>query len=227
MALSDSAQAANDKLITTLDGGPKSRKLYTKALQTALEGDSRPKMKFFALLNRKPYKREDRLDEDALCALMKEYPDFCQEVYRFEAFHRDLLHPLHMLAALSADLATIRLCFKHCEAALFHDASQLGAPLHYAVTFNASFDMIRWFVKKDMDALQLPNQADKHTPLHLAVLYEADSETCFFLTDRCAKAAQTLDKDGNTPLHLACSGEEPELEVIEDLTEVRADFKSV
>jgi hypothetical protein len=77
-----------------------------------------------------------------------------------------------------------------------------------------------------MDALQLPNQADKHTPLHLAVLYEADSETCFFLTDRCAKAAQAIDKDGNTPLHLACSGEEPELEVIEDLTEVRAISKA-
>ena len=222
MTLSNSTQAANDKLITTRDGGPKSRKLYAKALQAALEADARPNIKFFALLNRKPYKRDEKLDEDALCALMQEYPDLCQEVYRFEAFHRDLLHPLHMLAAMSADLGTIRLCYKNCEAALFHDTSQLGAPIHYAVTFNASFDLVRWLVKKDMDALQLPNQVDKQTPLHLAVLYEVDTETCFFLTDRCATAAQALDKNGNTPLHLACCGEEPELEVIEDLTEVRA-----
>jgi len=221
MTLSDSTQAANEKLITTIDGGPKSRKQYAKAVQTVIQEDHRPKIKFFALLNRKPYKKDDRkLDQEALCELIHEYPDFCQELYRFEAFHRTLIHPLHMLVALSADLATIRLCFKHCEAALFHDASPLGAPIHYAVTFNASFDVIRWVVKKDTDALQLGNSADQHTPLHLAVLYEADAETCFFLTDRCAKAAQALDVAGHTPLHLACSGDEPELEVIEDLTEV-------
>lgn len=214
------AQAANELIFTTLEGGPRSRKPFVKAIQKVIEEDSSAKVKFYALLNRKPYKDDEKLDEEALVEMMKKNPDFCQSLYRFEAFHQDLIHPLHMLAALSADVATIRTCFKYCEAAMFYDESSLGSPIHYAVTFNASFEIIRWLVKKDMDALLLPNK-DKQTPLHLACLYEADSETCFFLTDRCAKAAQAQDKEGNTPLHLACSGEEPDLEIVEDLTEVR------
>jgi len=215
------AQDSNEKLLTTLDGGPKSRKSYSKAVAAVMEEDKqRPLIQFFHLLNHKPYKRNDKLDQDAIVNMIKEHPDFCQQVFRFEAFHKDLLHPLHMLAAMNADLATLRLCLKHCEAALFYDQTSLGAPLHYAVTFNAAFDTIRWLVKKDSDAVMLPNTADQHTPLHLAVLFEADAETIFFLTDRCSKAAGLVDSKGNTPLHLACSGEEPELEVIEDLTEV-------
>lgn len=224
MTLSDSTKAANEKLITTLEGGPTGRKQFSKAVQAVIAQDSRPQIKFFALLNRKPYKSEDRkLDCTALGELMNAHPEFCQKQYRFEAFHRQLLPPLHMLAALSADLPTLRLCHKHGggESILSHHASPLGAPIHYAVTFNAAFDVIRWLVKKDLDALQLANASDRHTPLHCAVLYEADAETCFFLTDRCAAAAQCRDSKGNTPLHLACSGEEPELEVVEDLTEVR------
>lgn len=220
------SESSNEQIFTTLDG-PKNRKVYAKALQTVIEDDSSPKVKFFALLNRKPYKPSEKVNEEEIVEMMKEHPDFCRDVYRFEAFHRDLIHPLHMLSALSVDVSTIRLCFKNCEAAMLYDESSLGSPIHYAVAFNANFELIRWLVKKDLDALELANNPDKHTPLHLACLYEADAETIFFLTDRFAQAAKLQDRDGNTPLHLVCSGEEPELEVVEDLTEVSHNHNNI
>jgi ankyrin repeat protein len=213
---------ANLKLITTLSG-PKKGKEYARQLKLVLADDKRPIFQFFGLLNLKPYERSDKLDETKLVAMMKEHPDFCTELFRFEVFPQDVLHPLHMLCALSASLSTIKVCFKCCNAALFHDASANGAPIHYAVTCNASFDVIRWLVKKDVDALKLPNIDANMTPLHLACQYEADSATVAFLTDRCPEAARETDVDGMTPLHLACSVEEPELAVIEDLTEVYPD----
>jgi ankyrin repeat protein len=152
--------------------------------------------------------------------MMKEHPELCVEVFRFEAFPQDLLHPLHMLCALSAKLETIKLCVKCCAAALFHDQSSIGAPIHYACTFNNTFDVIRWLVKKDSDALELPNMESGMTPLHLAIQHKANFDTVAFLTDRCPAAAAMVDNDMMTPLHRAIAVTEPELEVIEDLTEV-------
>lgn len=208
----------NKQLITSLDG-PSKRKEYRAELKRVLAEDTRPIFQFFTLLNQKPYKDSAKLKEDKLVPVMKEHPEFCKELYRFEAFHNDLLHPLHMLCALGASTATLKTCLKHCEAAMFHDDSVLGSPMHYACTFNAPFELIRWLVKKDKDSLQLSN-AKRMTPLHLACLYGADANTVAFLTDRCPKAATKVDEEGSTALHLACSVETSDLEIVEDLTEV-------
>jgi ankyrin repeat protein len=210
----------NEKLITAL-GPPDGRKEFLLLLETVLAEDKRPMFQLYQLLNLKPYRRKDKIDEGRVIALIKEHPDLCQNLYRFEAFPKDLLHPFHMMCAMNASCTLINACYKACEAALFHDDSVLGAPIHYAVTFNAGFELIRWLVKKDLDALQVQNR-EYMTPLHLACLYEANAETVAFLTDRCAMAALLIDKDGMTPLHLACSVEEPQLAVTEDLTEVNA-----
>jgi ankyrin repeat protein len=210
---------ANLKLITTLSGPPDGKE-YAKQLIDTLVADKRPIFQFVGMLNLNPLTRSKKeLDEVKIVATMKKHPDFCTQLFRFEAFPKDLLHPLHMLCALSASLDTIKACFKHCKAAIFHDSIS-GAPIHFAITFKASFDVIRWLVKKDTDSLQLGTTDNKMTPLHLACQHKVDSETVAFLTERCPQAASMLDKDGLTPLHWACSVKEPKLAVIEDLTEV-------
>jgi ankyrin repeat protein len=47
------------------------------------------------------------------------------------------------------------------------------------------------------------------------------SEIVIFLTEKCPAAAKLVDKKGMTPLHLAVSVDDPQLAVVEDLTEVK------
>lgn len=210
---------ASLKLITTLSG-PYSSKEYARLLKDVLAEEKRPIFLFFEMLNLNPHKQgKKKLDEVGVVFTLQELPDYCSQLFRFEAFPNDLLHPLHMLCALSASLSTIKACFNLCNAAIFHDSIS-GSPIHFATSFNASFDVIRWLVKKDPDALHLGTTNEKMTPLHLACQHEADSETVAFLTELGPQAASMLDEDGMTPLHWACSVEEPNLAVIEDLTEV-------
>jgi Ankyrin repeats (3 copies) len=209
----------NIKLITTFSG-PQKAKEYGKRLKLALKEDRRPIVQLFTLLNQKPLKNRNEFDDMKVMKMMKHHPEFCVEVYRFEAFSQDLLHPLHMLCALSAPLDLIKLCVKCCSAAIFHDQSGIGAPIHFACMFNASFDVVRWLVKKDSDALELPNTSSGRTPLHLAICHGADFQTIAFLTERAPEAALMTDQEGMTPLHCALMLEKPQLAVIEDLTEV-------
>jgi ankyrin repeat protein len=213
-------QQANDRLITTLDV-PMKRKEFVALVDHVVAVDKRPIVTFYNLLNRNPKKKKsDKLDEPRVLQFMKEYPDFCSDLFRFEAFHTDLIHPLHMLCALGASPALLRSCLNCSEAALFHDESALGAPIHYALNCRAPFEVVRWLVKKDIDALQIQNDSKGQLPLHVAVSCMATTETVAFLTDRCAAAALQADNDGMTPLHLACSVDKPVLAIVEDLTEV-------
>lgn len=214
----------NELLITSLDG-PKHRKEYSSQVKAALLDDKRPIMVFFGLLNVKPSKKfghgglEDE-EEDRIVDMIDKHPELCQELYRFEAFPKDLLHPLHMLCALGAGSKTLKVCLKACEAAIFHDTSILGSPVHYAVSHDAPFESIKFLVKKDADSLLIQSSKNLYTPLHSGALHSCHPNTIAYLTDRCPSSAGLLDKDGNTPLHLACSVKHPVLAIVEDLTEV-------
>lgn len=211
----------NKELITTMAGPEKGREFAKQVKLMHVSGDKRPIILFYKLLNLKPYKQPNKFDESKVMQMMKDFPELCVEVYRFEAFVQSLIHPLHMLCALNASVNAIKLCIKCCQAALYHDYSAIGAPIHYACMYNCNFESIRYLVKKDCDALELPNNDQGMTPLHLAIQYEADFTTIAFLTDRCAAAANMVDQEyGMTPLHFAVTVAEPQLQVIEDLTEV-------
>jgi hypothetical protein len=212
----------NIALITTLSGPTKGRE-FSKQIKMLYLNDQRPIVKFYKLLNLKPYKQPNKFEETKVMQMMKDHPEICMGLYRFEAFSQDLLHPLHMLCTLNASVDMIKFCVKCCQAALYYDASAIGAPIHYACMFNAPFDTIRWLVKKDIDALELPNSDHGMTPLHLAIQYEVDFNTVAFLTDRCPAAASMVDHDGMTPLHHAITRAEPQLDIVEDLTEVCPD----
>lgn len=197
------------------------RKEFAAQIERLVAIDKRPVITFYNLLNRSPKKKKsDKLDEESVLQFTREYPDFCADVFRFDAFHKDLIHPLHMLCALGASPNLLTSCLRSCEAALFHDESALGSPIHYALKCRAPIEVVRWLVKKDVDALQVQNDAHGQLPLHVAVSNMATAETIALLTDRCAAATLQADNDGMTPLHLACSVEKPVLAIIEDLTEV-------
>ena len=212
---------ANKELITTMCGPEKGREFAKQVKLLHVSNDKRPIILFYKLLNLKPYKLPNKFDEPKVMKMMKDFPELCAEVYRYEAFVQNLIHPLHMLCALNASVGAIKLCIKCCQAALYYDYSAIGAPIHYACMYNANFETIRYLVKKDGDALELPNNDDGMTPLHLAIQYEADFPTVAFLTDRCPTAASMVDHEhGMTPLHFATTVAEPQLQIIEDLTEV-------
>ena len=211
----------NKELITTMAGAEKGRDFAKQVKLMQIGIDKRPIIVFYKLLNLKPYKEPNKYDEPKVMKMMKDFPELCVEVYRYEAFVQNLIHPLHMLCALNASVNAIKLCIKCCQAALYYDYSAIGAPIHYACMYNTNFETIRYLVKKDCDALELPNTDQGMTPLHLAIQYEADFPTVAFLTDRCAVAATMEDHENRmTPLHYAVTVAEPQLQIVEDLTEV-------
>lgn len=172
----------------------------------------------FELLDLNPW-REEKVEEEAFVAILKENPELAKKKYQFDAFD-DELYALHMVSALGATLDCIKMVYKaHPEAIKYADPD-LGGPLHFACAFGATVDVVRYLAKKDPDAMEASNSADKQTPLHLACQNSADSDVVIFLTEKCPKAARKLDCDHRTPLFLAASVDEPILAVIEDLTEV-------
>lgn len=224
----ESSFLENVQLITSFDG-PSKRTAFATQVQQVLHSDESPYMIFYSLLNLDPSTPEGRnsFDEDRFMKLLKQHPEFCQSLFRFVAFSDDLIHPFHMLCALGASTKTLRKCLQSCEAAIYHDTSAGGAPIHYAIAHHAPFDLVRWLVKKDCDALQMTTPFTHQVPLHIACANGTDFDTIAFLTYKCGAAALRTDKDGKTPLHLACSVDEPKLEIIEDLTEVGPDAASV
>lgn len=177
---------------------------------------------FYQLLDLNPW-REEKVDEDALMEMIKVDPEQVKLKYRFDAFDEDNLYPLHMVCALGASVECVKACYKAHPEALQHSKTEMGGPVHFACAFGATVDVVHYLAKKDPTSLELPNEASKQTPLHLACQQSRpDSDVVIFLTEKCPKAAEMLDSDGRTPLHLACLHDEPNLKIVEDLTEVNA-----
>jgi hypothetical protein len=84
--------------------------------------------------------------------------------------------------------------FRSSEAALFHDKSALRAPIHCAVKYCAAFEVVCWLVTKDIDALQIQNDANEQLPLCVDMSDKATTETVAFLTDCCALAPSQTTK---------------------------------
>jgi Ankyrin repeats (3 copies) len=182
--------------------------------------------KFFKLLDLNPW-RAEKVDEETFLPLIATHPELLRKTYRFDAFDDEDLYPLHMVCALSASSDCVKAVYKACPYALDDANTELGGPIHYACSFGAGVDVIRYLTKKNTDAaaLLLETNRNGHTPLHLACIQQThrnDPDVVVFLTERCRDAARKLDNDGCTPLHLACAAaDEPiVLAVIEDLTEV-------
>ena len=176
---------------------------------------------FFELLDLNP-RREERLEEDAFLEELKKDPSLAGQKYTFDAFDEDELYPLHMICALGASTDCVKACYKAHPDALQLCTRNMGYPVHYATAFDAAtVDVVHYLAKKDPAALEHANASEGKTPLHLACESEFGSaDVVIFLTERCPKACEMKDEDGNTPLNLLCrSMEEPMLAKVEDLTE--------
>ena len=225
----DQTRLEHVQLITSFDG-PSERKAFATKIKQALREDDSPLMTFYGLLNLDPSTPEGRskFDEASFNELLKQHVEFCQPLYRFVAFSDDLIHPFHMLSALGASTKTLRKCLKGCDAAIFHDTSAGGAPIHYAIQHHVPFDVMRWLVKKDTDALSMTTPGQQQVPLHIACANGTDFDTIAFLTFKCGAAALRVDANGRTPLHIYCNdASKPNLKIIEDLTEVGPDACAV
>jgi len=203
---------------------------HTKASAKKKE-DKKPKKKedpskqakiaFYKILNaHKPEKGhdKDKFDAHEVCKMMDKLPVLAKEKYLFSAFHEPIT-ALHMLCAIDAPLQCIKKCYKHNPDAVHDTSSTIGSPLHYACWFNAGVESVRYIASKDTPALLLRNRA-KRTALHLACFRQTDSDLVVLLTAAAPEAAGIQDNHGKTPLHLACAAKHPDLETVEDLTEV-------
>jgi len=180
------------------------------------------KIAFYRLLNNPAPEKgcsKKSFDPDVVCKMMDKLPVLAKDKFAFTAFHEPIT-ALHMLCATDAPLQCIKKCYKLNHEALHDTSSTLGSPLHYACSYNASVETVRYLASKDTPALLLLNRA-KRTALHLACATKKPvCELVVLLTAAGAEAAELQDSHGLTPLHLACSAKRPDLEIVEDLTEV-------
>jgi len=181
--------------------------------------DDTPEDTFFELLDLNPH-REEKLEEDEFLTELAKDPSMASKMYTFDAFEDVPLYPLHMICALGASTDCVKACYKAHPAAMELCTDTMGFPVHFATAFDAAVDVVHYLAKKDAAALEHQNAADGKTPLHLAAASEFGSpDVVIFLTERCPKACELKDGQGNTPLNLLCRMEEPVLAKIEDLTE--------
>uniref|UniRef100_A0A7S4S0K3 Ankyrin repeat protein n=1 Tax=Ditylum brightwellii TaxID=49249 RepID=A0A7S4S0K3_9STRA len=92
------------------------------------------------------------------------------------------------------------------------------APLHYAIKYNASFDVIELLLHKDPDAARVKGW----TPLHEACESNASVEMVRYLLEIWPNAARERVGDGYTPLCYAIN-QNASIDVIEMLLEVYPD----
>mmetsp|Transcript_57 Transcript_57/g.86 ORF Transcript_57/g.86 Transcript_57/m.86 type:complete len:377 (-) Transcript_57:246-1376(-) len=92
------------------------------------------------------------------------------------------------------------------------------APLHYAIKYNASFDVIELLLHKDPDAARVKGW----TPLHEACESNASVEMVRYLLEIWPNAARERVGDGYTPLCYAIN-QNASIDVIEMLLEVCPD----
>lgn len=174
------------------------------------------KLDFFRLLN--GVKSPQDWNAAAVLEMLEETPSLAKKKYLFAAFQEPVM-ALHCLCALNAPIECVKKCFKLYTNAL-HDASpSIGTPLHYACYYNASSRIVRYLASRDRSALKIVNRG-KRTPLHTAVAQHSNAELVVLLTEACPDATTMTDKDDMTPLDLAVSIPNPDLVVVEDLTEV-------
>lgn len=182
------------------------------------------KIEFYKILNIKDpemgYPKKG-FDPHTVSKMIDKMPVLAKNKYLFSAFNEPIT-ALHMLFAIDAPLSCIKKCYKHNPDALNDTSSIIGSPIHYACWFNANDESVRYIASKDTDSLLHVNRT-KRTPLHLACLRQCNSDLVLLLTAACPEAAALQDSQGSTPLHLAASTKSPDLEVIEDLTEVCPD----
>lgn len=177
------------------------------------------KLEMFKLLNAAA--GGEKLNSIKLLRLMNEEPACTKSKYLLSSFPEPV-RPLHFLSAFNAPLECIQKCYKLNPDALRDSSSSSGTPFHLACNGKVAIKVSRYFASQDADSLLLLNHA-KRTPLHMAVLSNADSELVALLTEACPKAAELKDLTGSTPLDLAVSAKEPDIDVIEDLISVYPD----
>lgn len=204
-------------------GNLKKSKVTKKAIKKkTLNANQQLQLDFLKLLNfPEPSKGCSELDLPTVIKLMDNMPSLANEKFLFTAFSEPLT-ALHMLCAIDAPLKCIKRCFQHNGNAVLDASSTIGSPIHYACLYRANVKTVRYIcsnVEDPVAVLSIVNRA-KRTALHIACLSKESLELVQLLTSACPNAARMADKDGMTPLHLALTMRIPDLEVIEDLTEV-------
>lgn len=185
------------------------------AKELVVDKKAKPAARLFDLLNLDPWDRKAPYHDELVRDLMKKHPEVCMQQYDFEAT-TEAKYPFSMLCALGASVKTLKSCAQAYPAAVTINDKWVGTSLHYACSYRAPLDVLKFLEDYDDNLLKSENQM-KRRPLHLACMVLTPLENIAFLV-KCDKSALKVgDKDGMTPLHWACNRTDPDPKVIEFL----------
>lgn len=159
------AAQSDDKKKKTKSKKDKKSSRSKRSKSTAVYGDQDRKAEFFDLLNLDPWSGGgEKLDEEKIVEIIREYPQHCREMYNFDLFHE--VFPLSALCALGATVSTVEACFHAYKDAIKESDALVGTPVHYACAYKASLDIVKYLVKEEPGALRESNQFAR-MPLHM------------------------------------------------------------
>lgn len=193
-------------------------KKYAADMRKKLQGAKPASERLFDALNHDPWDRNNGFKDEDAKAIIKKHPETCKEQYRFEAT-KDKMYPLSMLCALGASASTLKACYKAYPPAMEFDDGWIGTPMHYACTYRAPREVLKFLIDKDdsEDMIEKVN-LKKRLPLHLAAMIKTPVENIMLLIKEYHKGLAAVDCGGMTPLHLACNRSDPDPAIIELLT---------
>jgi hypothetical protein len=218
----------------------------TTTAAASLETDS-PKSKLFHVLNLDPWNDKDTYDDALAYDVIKKHPKALVKKMAFEST-KDKIYPFSMLCALGASAKTLGAAYRaHPPAAAANDA-WIGTPLHYACHYRAPLATLRFLLEQvtlqnkngtdssdssssssddstssddssngACEMIRATNQMIR-LPIHVACMSLMPCECLQLLILHFKAGLQRVDKDGYTPLHLACDHADVPLPVIELLT---------
>jgi len=156
------------------------------------------------LINLDPWNDAVRYDDDDTRDFLIEHPETCRVKYEFEGFS-GRIYPISMLCALAASKDAVEIAYDAFPVGIKESDLWVGTPLHYATAYKSSPEVVEFLIlsykssPEVVEFLILKNPTGVEstncycrTPLHMGALFKAP------------KAAQIKDKEGYTPLHLAC-----------------------
>ena len=174
--------------------------VYSKITDQSLR---RVALRLYKRLNFDPWDPMKMYNDKEVYEFFMEYPQTTKIRFDNLEHFSGYIFPLSVLCTLGASVKTITKCYEFYPEAIDECDVWIGTPLHYACSYKAKSNVVRYLISTKPSMLHQLNQFGR-TPLHMACLFKSSTKTISLLLENYSEAVNIVDKDGYTPLHLAC-----------------------